>query len=674
MPLPWLDQPIMIEGSRMSMCDQTADECAYKAERFRNWYIADYVYAQGATYFFVAAIGACMLAYAASSTAPSSLAKTRLWCKSEALLRYLAYRRWTIAGYPTVSVGVALLIACGAVFFAAMTLGPQPYYWPDISWGGSPPIATRAGWMALACLPFMLALSTKANMIAAVTGVSHEKLIVFHNWTGWAMFVLALIHTFPFLVVDFQNGIMEQQWTGSIFYWSGVVALIAQAYLQFFSLSFIRNRFYEFFKATHLLMALVFVLFLFFHCDFTLTSCYYFIAAAVLYFSSLAFAQVRTCFEHGLSLRATLDLVAPGMVRVTVPARRNTTWRPGQHMFLRFPGGGAVGGAAHGLTSHPFTICSVPFSATGESLGNNGGDDNDGEKKNEPRNELVFYAAVRGGITGKLGRIAGAVVSGTPHRDSPSSSPSSSTSSTRTTVPVHLDGPYGGIKGRPLDSFDDNLIIACGAGAAFSLGFVMDAMLLRAATRRHATTATEGGAGITPRLEVVIATRDRALLGWYSDALATFIHANGLPADCVKGVRISVYVTAGTGPTAASSSSSSSSPSTKEVDVETKGDAAAAVVVGSLPTAAPSVGGLLQIETIAGRPDISALIHGASSSSSTGQRQQQSRTSSLAIVACGPGSVLEEVQAAAAQAQLRILAGREGARTQVYLHTEHFSW
>jgi ferric-chelate reductase len=38
-----------------------------------------------------------------------------------------------------------------------MTLGPKPYYWPtDASYGGSPPLATRAGWMALGLLPFVL--------------------------------------------------------------------------------------------------------------------------------------------------------------------------------------------------------------------------------------------------------------------------------------------------------------------------------------------------------------------------------------------------------------------------------------------------------------------------------------------------------------------------------------
>lgn len=45
------------------------------------------------------------------------------------------------------------------VHLLAMTLGPRPYYWPntkEISYGNSPPIATRTGFMALACMPFLM--------------------------------------------------------------------------------------------------------------------------------------------------------------------------------------------------------------------------------------------------------------------------------------------------------------------------------------------------------------------------------------------------------------------------------------------------------------------------------------------------------------------------------------
>lgn len=66
-----------------------------------------------------------------------------------------------------------------------LSLGPKPYYWPNtktVSYGGSPPLATRTGWMAVALLPFVVALSSKANCITALTGVPHEKLQVSSNY------------------------------------------------------------------------------------------------------------------------------------------------------------------------------------------------------------------------------------------------------------------------------------------------------------------------------------------------------------------------------------------------------------------------------------------------------------------------------------------------------------
>jgi ferric-chelate reductase len=69
-----------------------------------------------------------------------------------------------------------------------MTLGPKPYYWPNYTdFGYSPPIATRAGYMAIAILPFQVMFATKWNPITILTGVSHERLQVYHRWSGWIM-------------------------------------------------------------------------------------------------------------------------------------------------------------------------------------------------------------------------------------------------------------------------------------------------------------------------------------------------------------------------------------------------------------------------------------------------------------------------------------------------------
>jgi len=78
-------------------------------------------------------------------------------------------------------------------------------------------------------------------MISVLTGVSHEKLQVFHRWVGWMMFVLALIHTFPFIAYHISMGDMVKKWTTDPAYWTGTAALVAQAWLTFMSIGPLRS-------------------------------------------------------------------------------------------------------------------------------------------------------------------------------------------------------------------------------------------------------------------------------------------------------------------------------------------------------------------------------------------------------------------------------------------------
>ena len=70
-----------------------------------------------------------------------------------------------------------------------------------------------------------------------MTGISHEKLQVYHRWISYAFFVLALMHTFPFIIFHVHHGDMVMQVTemATIFYWTGIVALVFQAWLTFAS-------------------------------------------------------------------------------------------------------------------------------------------------------------------------------------------------------------------------------------------------------------------------------------------------------------------------------------------------------------------------------------------------------------------------------------------------------
>ncbi|GME26894.1 FAD-binding 8 [Neofusicoccum parvum] len=482
--IPWLDSPVMLHSSREDSCKLTPEQCEYRHGFWRYWYKADYRFARTTVYFILALIGFFAIGNIISRLESPSLQRNGLWRWSQAALRYVGYRGFRVRRLDWYSPSLAYLLVglAGAVFFIGMTLGPQPYYWPNardgsVSFGGSPPLATRTGWMAVALLPFVVVLAAKANWVTAVTGVSHEKLQVFHRYASYAMFVLALIHTFPFIVYNIWIGDMEEEWSSSVVYWTGVVAIVFQAYLTAMSCGPIRNRFYEFFKATHYLAALIFIVFFFIHCDFRLTSWDYFIATGTLYLSSLLYSHLRATLSHGgphhTAHLTPIPSTSPPLLAITIPlppaliARSpiptDLAWRPAQHAFLRFLDHGFLPAAS----AHPFTICSLPPLASDESA----------------IPQLRFVVRPAKGLTARL--LAAA-------QDKPGRP-----------VRVAVDGPYGGVR-RRLAAFGRVLVVVGGSGAGFSLPVVEE--VVRAA----------GTEGRRAEVRVVVAVRDGAVGEWYA--------------------------------------------------------------------------------------------------------------------------------------------------------------
>ncbi|PWY89229.1 hypothetical protein BO70DRAFT_385316 [Aspergillus heteromorphus CBS 117.55] len=483
--LPWLDHPVMLHSDRdPGECTMTPEQCAYKSGYWVNWYQDDHRYALPTVAFFLVAIFLFILGHWASILVPVSVKRTAGWSRVVAGLRFLSYKSWRTMVWSTPSLGALLLGGAGAVYFLAMTLGPHPYYWPntkEISFGNSPPIATRAGFMALACMPFLYVFGAKANPVSALTGISHEKLNLWHNWVAWAMYTLALVHTFPFIVFHIWKGDIVLQWNDGGVWVTGVVALLAQTWLTFLSIPWIRNRYYEFFKSTHYIAALVFIIFFFFHCDFRLSSWDYFIATAVLYTVCWLYSQLKTWFEHGIRHKALLYRETDDTLKITIPTT-TVRWSPGQHMFLRF-----LTGDAHLLTAHPFTICSVP--------------------QHDKPSQLVFYVRPRGGITGRLMALA--------------------TKQPGVAVRVLMEGPYGGVPSRLLASSGSKFVVGGGAGAGLTLSvietFIRDAEVVSA-------------------LKVIVSTRDPSMRTWYLEALEE-IAARYARTDTISGLSIHLHET-----------------------------------------------------------------------------------------------------------------------------------
>jgi hypothetical protein len=155
-----------------------------------------------------------------------------------AFFRFIFYRPipqirikkgWRPIVFPSLAIVVILLLALllGVLYCTI----PQPLFWDSIAYG-SPPLAVRAGMMAVALMPWIVALATKANLITMVTGISHERLNVLHRWAAYICLVLSILHTVPFYITPvWEKGAQQafqqlfQQQSGTYIYGTGMASL-----------------------------------------------------------------------------------------------------------------------------------------------------------------------------------------------------------------------------------------------------------------------------------------------------------------------------------------------------------------------------------------------------------------------------------------------------------------
>ncbi|ANB14209.1 Fre7p [Sugiyamaella lignohabitans] len=362
--------------------------------------------------------------------------------KMVALVRYIGYRRfptvWTeTVGVPS-SVGAVLLLGAGFLYLLLWCFIPRSYYKACIAMG-SPPLGIRSGLMANALTPFIYAFAGKINIVTFITGTSYEKLNVFHRGVAWISFFFALVHTVVFLVQPAWEGgakYLKEYFMATPQYTSGVVATVFLFVLSIFSLQFIRQRYYEAFLHVHWPVAIGYLGILFWHDTGALAS-WSFLWATIgvllsgylyRYFYKTNYLQLR---RNWFSLdEAVLRVLDDGVVQVNVFSSIINKWKPGQHVYLRFP-------EIQPLGNHPFSVASLP-----EII-----DKTDGTAK------LRFIAKAHGGFTKMLYEQAA--------------------KKTEKEYQVMLDGPYGGVE-RDLYAFDDVCLVACGSGVTATIAFLSD--------------------------------------------------------------------------------------------------------------------------------------------------------------------------------------------------------
>ena len=410
-----------------------------------------------------------------------------------AVVRWFFYKptpvlRWRKHRMPLPTGGVVFLVSIAFIFVTLYTLLPQPWYYTSIAFG-SPPLAIRAGMIAVSLLPWIVALSMKANMISMLTGIGHEKLNVLHRWAAYLMLFLSLIHMIPFYVTPLwdQGGLVtfKSYFTRQAYiYTTGIAAMVPLLLLVLHSLPMARKRAYELFVALHVPLSIVFLGMMFWHCHNYLTSWHYLTATAAIWVVSylirlfyLNWTRVKR-LSWLIGEEAAVTILPENAVKVTIPTQ--VRWRPGQYVYLRMPGISV-------FENHPFTIASLNSEDFPSAYG-------------EQYRDMVLVFRPFGGFTRKV--LNSAMDKG-PHK----------------TYRAFIDGPYGGMT-RELASFDTVVLLAGGSGITAIVSQLLDLI-----------KKMREGKAVVKHIQVVWALKRPETMEWFKEELR--ICRDNAPPDSV---------------------------------------------------------------------------------------------------------------------------------------------
>lgn len=274
-------------------------------------------------------------------------------------------------------------------------------------------ISIRTAVIACMLVPLLVLFGGRNNFLQYLTGWNSTTMMVYHRWIARMVVVMAFVHSVGYTVYYILEGEYKDQMETQPYIQWGIVSSICAALICFQGLLFLRRRWYEVFLVIHIVLAVFFIVGLWFHLYDLGYSMLVYATIAVWLFDRLV--RVIRIASFGFK-PAEISLLADETLRVEVP--RPSHWKPtaGGHAWLHF---------CHGFRfwqAHPFTFVNSV----------------------DKENTVVFYCKVKKGMTKSIYNK----LEKSPGR--------------KTVMRVAVEGPYG--KPSPVAKHSSAVFVAGGSG------------------------------------------------------------------------------------------------------------------------------------------------------------------------------------------------------------------
>ncbi|KAF7305670.1 FAD-binding FR-type domain-containing protein [Mycena chlorophos] len=562
-------------------------------------------------------------------------------------VRTVAFRVRVPYGFESESINVAeLLAACGYI--------TAVFIWQFINTTDAEGNAfslrywtNRAGHIATAQFPLIVALGMKNNIISFLTGISYDKLNFLHRTVARVLVVLLWVHAGG-RIKEGRSQLAEEV-KESWLRW-GLVAVTSATLLLLLSIRPLRRGAYEVFLAVHFFASLLILVGAYMHTSYFKQATYVYPALAlyaldrVLRVLRAAFVQLLVLFQRvksrgrgrgsRLQLSATPEIISPTLLRLRVSGVPGLLhWAPGQTVYLSVP---SVSWPWV-WESHPFSIANLdevrPGSATrprpSKRSSATSSVDEDEKVADEKTvedfvtgvtpeeslesapyagaasgKEMLFLIRVRKGFTRRLLNAADA-------------SPSAP-------LAAWVDGPHGHGSPTARGESDRVTLFAGGSGVSYTLPILL--ALLRSSNSSRTCERVTFVWCIRAREEI------RVLDDVLGCALASLVPTSKLVVD------VRIHLTSGTNAGADSESAPSSPTIAENYTLE------------RFPC----------VRVCSGRPDVAEIVRDACVGGG-----------SLAVEVCGPNGLVADVRGAIAK-ETSAVGVWKGEKPLVRLHVEEF--
>lgn len=305
-------------------------------------------------------------------------------------------------------------------------------------------LAGRSGYLFVVNLPLLYFLAAKNQPIKFLTGYSYESLNLLHRRLGEVLCSLALLHAATMTAVWYTI-LRPEGWsfvhflTQKIIY-LGLIAFFAYELLYFTSLGSFRQRWYELFLVSHVILQAAALGVLYFH--HSRSRVYVGLALAIYLVDRVVFRILA----KNRKVSATLSIAEDGKTALIsaewekkpnsrFPINIKQGWNPMEHIFLTVP----ALSRKHILQAHPFTIASAAPASS------------------DPHANLGLIVRAQDGFTKDLVTYA----------------------EQHDTVTIRLDGPYGSQTALDMLLNSESAIVIAG-GSGIAVAYPLVAALLAA--------------------------------------------------------------------------------------------------------------------------------------------------------------------------------------------------